>query len=510
MDRYIQDITDRLLEKLPEEADHYQLATLASAGIPTFIIDRIRQELKRNLAESIILPDTDWANMESNAVQTAWLQFVQAIRDEARLPASFARSVMETAVADVLELLLLPRSAVVDYIFGADKSLHLEKLYERCATLMVYRHFAAVLPRYMERKELTTLDKERAQKVIVQVDEKLTARYSALNWTQMLEPLFDLFEGKVDPELLRRFFLDRDMSDVAEAFDRKEEVLQKADVIELLSDPEILLREEQEAMDRPTASGAPTASPSPSTDSPAETQPESSEDDRDQQSTPTPKQEVEADSDQPLESMNDDAQEAAHDDDEDEDVPIWKQFAGDESEEDEEEIDDEELPEDSLAAQFSAQADDGVNETDSSESKQQTPIEEETADQQADDSEHMQTNQQGEKIDEDGFIDEPIIDLTQPQPDQPVSGGEVDKQRLKDIHSHIEDNRDYFVDELFDGDEVAFDNALEEIAQFSSWRAASKYIDSEIFRRNLIDLYSEPAVDFTDRLHTYFLEEDEA
>ncbi|MGM0586999.1 MAG: hypothetical protein ACQETE_01165 [Bacteroidota bacterium] len=491
MDRFIQELTDRLLDKLPDEAEYYQPTTLAASGIPHFIIDRIRQELKRNLAESIILPDTDWANMQSKAVQTAWKQFVQAIRDEARLPASFARTVMETAVADVLELLVLPRASVVDYLYGADKSLDLETLYERCSGLMVYRHFAAVLPRYMERKQLEALDKERAQLVIQKVDEKLTARYSALNWAQMLEPLFELFEGQVDPELLRQFFLDRDMPNVAEAFDRKDKTIRKADVIELLSDPEVLLHDEQEAMREASVTSAESAKRQSTASSQTETEPTQQQESEDSETAAEDSESPTSDHvsspiepDQQTAGRSSLALEVEQTEEEDaEDVPIWKQFAGDETEEEPEE---EEDASDTLAAQFVA------------------PDQEKAEKSGNEQSESTHTNEHGEKVDEDGFIDEPIIDLT--QADEEPSG-DSNKQRLKEIHSHLEDNRDYFVNELFDGDEVAFDETLEEIVQFKSWRAASKFINSEVFRRNLIDLYSEPAVDFTDRLHTYFLED---
>ncbi|NIT57007.1 MAG: hypothetical protein GWN00_12455, partial [Aliifodinibius sp.] len=48
--------------------------------------------------------------------------------------------------------------------------------------------------------------------------------------------------------------------------------------------------------------------------------------------------------------------------------------------------------------------------------------------------------------------------------------------------------------------------AIEDIAAYDSWQDVSKYIEKDIFKRNLVDMYSEAAVDFTDRLQSYFLE----
>src|SRR6056297_498923 len=103
------------------------------------------------------LPETDWANMQSPEVQEVWKQFIIAIRNEAWLPASYARTVIETAVADVLEMLVEPRKNIPQAIYGAEEELNRNELQDRLKNLVVYRHFAKLLPRYMEKKGLETL-----------------------------------------------------------------------------------------------------------------------------------------------------------------------------------------------------------------------------------------------------------------------------------------------------------------------------------------------------------------
>ncbi|MGD8428509.1 MAG: hypothetical protein PVH63_12830, partial [Balneolaceae bacterium] len=86
MNRTVQQITKQLIDLLPENDQYYRLDELRSWGFPVFVVKRIRIELERNLAESMIIPKTDWANIQSDAVQNAWQQFVDAIRAGARLP----------------------------------------------------------------------------------------------------------------------------------------------------------------------------------------------------------------------------------------------------------------------------------------------------------------------------------------------------------------------------------------------------------------------------------------
>lgn len=103
-----------------------------------------------------------------------------------------------------------------------------------------------------------------------------------------------------------------------------------------------------------------------------------------------------------------------------------------------------------------------------------------------------------ELLDEDGFIEEPIYDFTQKEPDL--------DEKIGDLSNWMKDVREKFIEELFGDSEDAYEQALSDIMEFGDWKNASKYIEKEIFTRNRIDVYGEIAVDFTDRLHSYFIE----
>jgi hypothetical protein len=99
---------------------------------------------------------------------------------------------------------------------------------------------------------------------------------------------------------------------------------------------------------------------------------------------------------------------------------------------------------------------------------------------------------------DDGFIEDPIYDLT--------TDGEVSEEKIGQISKWLDDEKDRFVEEIFMGSELAYEEALIEIIEYDNWKAASMYLEREVFSRNKIDVYDEAAVDFTDRLHSYFLE----
>lgn len=113
--------------------------------------------------------------------------------------------------------------------------------------------------------------------------------------------------------------------------------------------------------------------------------------------------------------------------------------------------------------------------------------------------EYEEDEPEEELEDEEGFIEEPIYDLTATEPDP--------EEKLGEISKWLDDEKDRFVEDIFRGSEEAYEQALIEILDFDDWKSASHYLEREVFSRNRIDVYDEAAVDFTDRLHSYFMED---
>ncbi len=106
--------------------------------------------------------------------------------------------------------------------------------------------------------------------------------------------------------------------------------------------------------------------------------------------------------------------------------------------------------------------------------------------------------EENENIDKDGFIDDPIIDLTK--------DGSEELEEIEKLSGWLMDDKARFVEEIFGGSENAYEQSIGELVSFDNWKDASRFIEKEIFSRNMVDMYEEAAVDFTDRLHTYFKE----
>lgn len=540
MQRTIQQITQQLVDQLPENDQYYRLDELRSWDFPSFVIRRIKIELERNLVESMIIPKTDWANTQSDAVLDAWQKFVDAIQAEARLPASYGKTVIETAVADVIEMLVQPRKNVPHVIFGTDEELTAEEIRERLKAVVVYPHFSRLIPRYMQKKELDTLTKKRCAAIISNADKKLTENYSPLNWAQMLEPLFKLVGGNIDTNLLRLFFEDKDMPRIARKLDLMNDTLSRAHLIEVLSSPDLLDFEGYEDEQSSLFGNQPETlsdQPKQSSHIPEPTKkPESKKDSSDEETNvdeafgiaeEKESKEVESteetEADETLNKNFTEPEEEFSDKKIEEDADslnaVFREqdeevIAGEATDSDQEKVIEEnaaEDPEEEKPQEIDLKADkendqESVEETDqpveqsSSQNGQSSQDDEETpiwmrymSDEEVEEYEKEQAAEK--EAEENGFIEEPIIDLTKE---------DASDEEVKALKKQLKVDREFFVEEIFRGSDRAFEEAVEEIASHDSWRDVSKYIEKDIFKRNLVDMYSEAALDFTDQLQTYF------
>lgn len=568
MERVIRHITEQFIEKLPSNREYYRPEDLQVLDIPEFVIERVEIEMDQNLNESLATPSTEWASMDADAVQFAWKNFIEAIKAEVRMPVTYAKSLFETAVAESLELALRPRQAIPESLFGIDKELTIDAVKKRVKYITIGRKLAAALVRYMEKKGKKKLTLTECIEIIAKVDEKLITGFNSLDWAKETEALFLMAGPFVDPELFRIYFEDRNKPKFAKKFDKQTKDLNRTQFIEILSTPDIeeidekpsnlssskekdirkkddvhshdksqekKRNEQLKDLFLPDDSilnsfqkrrfnswsdefGDVSEEEQEITESP-ESSPISDVDEKplierfkfDEEAV-GPK-EGEAQDAKPHNSIYDELnlkkdKSISFDEDDDEPSPSgldpelikkWKIIGGDNKKKDSDEDDfvlsEKDKPEDDDDHVTSIEL---YNETDDEEDVPmwRAFLEREDISKLKDDEETEESEQEASLA--DIFEEEPLIDLTNKE----VTIG----AQIIDIEKWIGDESDRFRENIFDGSVEAYEDALAGVMKFDEWKDASKYIQKEIFARNLVDVFDEVAVDFTDRLHTFFLE----
>jgi len=469
MNNIINDITYKLLQKLPENKEYFTPDDLLEYGIPDFVVKRISLELHDNLNNILSIPETDWADTQTEKVHHAWNVFLDEVVENIRLPHSYASSFFESVVEEIMTVLVEPRLNIPEVVFGDKAVLSGKKVIEQSKKIVVYQHLGQALQRYLHRKELVELTKERCTDVIEQVDQKYTERYSPLNWIQLFAPWFTLMGDKVETELLRRFFEEKGIGEWADRFDREEDFINGDKLLKILSVSPVDEEPQQtEKVDSKELNREPN------------TEERLNKQERPNNSIKNGEQvEKETDNIQ-LKSNGKDEQTG------DEEVPIWRRFVLDETDEE------------TLANKISNQSPSSEVDDEEDEDEEEEPSESPTlADILAEkaSSEYDAADEE----DSDELEDKPVIDLYEDDTAEK-------SKNFEELYYYIKDQKDYFINNLFGGEENAFLQAIEDIAKYSNWSDASRYISKEIFRRNMIDIYSEVAIDFTDRLQSYFLE----
>lgn len=527
MDQLIDQISERLIKQLPEDNSYYYPQDFLNSHFPPFLVDRIILELKRNLEETIDPPETDWADMSSESVQKAWSSFIEAVRADVRMPSGYGTTVVNNAVSDVVELLLEPRKFIPEYLFGDKEYLSYEEVAERTQWLVVYPYFQRALLRYMEKKEIDELSKSRGEQITERIDEKLTQNFDENQWGELLEPWFELIGREIDSDLFRSFFEDKSMPELAERFDQADESLSRKKLIATISGQEVedtaddgqgeTLTGAQEEQSEPESAPLQDEADDEAQSiidqfesvKPEDESAEAIEAEEDNETDISRENEYfseEPEEEQEKESEDTLLNQSYRDEDEsDEESPLYQQTMDEEEEEvedsdvDSEEVTDRNEEQTSWREDYDTEEEaeqDSEVETDAEEdgSSEEIPMWQRFAGGNEEDEEELPFFTSDDEEEEES----PIIDFSAEEPSE--------TEEYRRLMREISDVRDYFVDELFSGDESAFERAMEHLVTFNTWSEAVKFISQEIFRRNMIDMYSDVAVEFTDRMQTFFLQ----
>jgi len=562
MERTVRHITEKLTAQLPRFRDYYTPEDLQVLDIPPFITERVILEMHQNLSESVNPPETEWADMDGDSVRFAWKNFLEAIKAEVRMPASYAAPLLETAVADALELATQPRSAIPEILFGNDETLTVKDLKKRIRFITVGRPLAAALIRYMEKKSKTELKISECKKIIAQIDDKLIHSFNSLDWAKELEPLFVLAGPSVDTDIFRLYFEDKGLKKISRVFDQLNKSLNRTEFIEVMSSPDHLLDDEEVTGEAKSEDSGTDSKPKPKTSKiPQKEKKDDDEEDsilnsfrrqRDEQS----EADEEADD---LSEGEEGSEEEIHSKfrlDKQEDIPeknkgskIEKLDAGESTREirqdilklDDEDEDPDKLHSDLLSKWRAISGGDSpkkktVNEKSESEVEDLAETDRPDEDEEAGVESIELYNETDDEEDVPiwrAFLErEDLSSVVEDEDSADSKSKSVEAEKLQladkladsffgsydeddegnseataeELMNWISDERERFVDGIFSGSEKAYEESLEDIALLDDWKSASRFIKDEVFNRNHIDIFDEVAVDFTDRLHTFFKE----
>ena len=548
MHQAVEEIIDRLIGAVKSDKPYYTLKDCLSAGFPSFIVERIRIEINEKLKKEFTLDETEWANIEQPLVQDAWKDFQQALFANSRLPKDKFYIVTSRVMTEIVKVYLEPRQHMAEYIYKGEDELDYDELVKRTNRLTIYKHFGRAIPLYMKKRKLKSLEKKRCKLLIHNLDANLVTSYTAKEWAQVLELLFTLFGGKVDAKLIQLFFEDKGLYLTAKAFNELDESITKERFIEILSYPDLLdVKLQEKFRDQFRAE---LVAQKNRFDHPDEEEMEQI-DEKEQRLLDSFFGDYNEDDPQ----MTDEESFNALFKSEQKDKSIFEEF---------EEVPDAEKISESLkhgdqtdeilkfrknlvtVLDQAASSFKNLSKEEQEEQKKKAkkkkkkpkpePEEEsieETTNEEKDILEEMMGGKSESSLADDAEEDdEPQMWQQFLRPDQMdvlmgskkspeeesgnmivdeddlvddiVDEEDSDEDTVPELKDFMINNEGFFVEEIFKGSDKKYVKALGEIQELESWGEATAFIEKNVFSPNDVDMTSEVAVDFTDRLQTYF------
>lgn len=549
MHQSVEQIIDILIGAVKADKPYYSLKDLLSAGFPPFIVERIRIEVNEKLKREFELHDTIWANTEQKMVKEAWQEFRESLFAQSRIPKEKFYAITHRVVTEIVKVYLEPRQHMAEYIYKGEDELDYDELVRRTDKLTIYKHFGRAIPLYMEKRKLKTLDKKRCKLLIHNLDANLVAHYSAEEWAQVLELLFTLFSGKIDAKLIQLFFEDKGLYLTAKAFNELDEEITKKRFIEILSYPDLLdvklqekFREQfrEELIAQKNRFDQPDDEIMEEIDEKEQRLLDSFFGDYhsdDKQMTDEESFNALFKTEQTDKSLFEEFEEVpdadkisksikeGHQTDEikefrqnlvtvlDQAAHSFKNLSQEEDKEEKKNAsqkeknsiktgnreETEEAPKpDKSEDLIEEEVADSTNEKEDAEETEKEPMWRQfLRPDQMDVLMGKKEAEEEEVIIGDEFLDEEIMD-EEADAENPV------EDLMSDLTSFLSDKEDQFVEEIFKGKEKKFDKALKEIQNFNEWEKAANYVEKKVFSANNVDMYSEVAVEFTDRLQEFF------
>lgn len=524
MHKTVEEIIDRLIGAVKADKPYYMLKDLHAAGFPSFIVERIRIELGGNLKEEFALNESKWVDIEHPQVSKAWNDFQRTLFKNARIPKDRFYEITSRVMGEIVQVYLEPRQYMADYIYRSDEELDYNELVNRTNKLTIYKHFARAIPMYMNKRKLKSMEKERCMRLIHNLDTSLVASYSVEDWAQVLDLLFKLFGGRVDPKLLEVFFGAKGLYLTAKQFTPLKEEVSKEQFNQILSDPAILDPNKQEQHREDYLKGH-------------------SEQQKAQGETVNPKEQLDekeqqlfasffSDNKENYEQVENEASFNALFKPKKPDKSIADEYEG---EKDKDASSDKDAFRENLASvlnQAASSYNSLSSEGDEEPKEDEPPVlgsdtekpKENTLDDLVADETDEDLIQDEEEIDEDenaeggGAVWEQYLSPDQMDllmgtkkntDDEHVLMDDLvaeDDESIPELKEYLIGQEGIFVKDIFKGKKKKYNEALKKIQDFTDWEKASHYIQKNVFSANKIDMFSDVAVDLTDQLQSYFEE----
>lgn len=431
---WILEIQADLRKRFPSTKD-YKPVDFKCEPMPVSVGHFLEHALARRAALVKVSVDSAWFDVSNQDVIEGEKQWRKALRASARYPAGLWAQSIDQAVAHIVSFLVSPADSFCEFVFSNTKGdIHPRIILHRLEYFTPLSVLREVIRGYAERKEGELVSKEDLRAAILKADRSIVANYEPSDWIALLRPLYDLASVMVVGDHVPEL----PTSVLKPVFEAKavNELLHRIEAIESISGRRMLTESSLLTVIGPTEVApvaAPVAVPVVAPDL-----------------TPDPVS-------QPV-SRND-----MHAQPSDDEAPRWMQFTS------------------SLDAAKGGELGDGG------------PRNPSLASPGADELVEIEGIPMPMRLGERARLPEDLVSVESHFGVSP----EIDPHEQRVLNGISPVQRNWFVNNLFGGDLDDFSRVMSMLDGAADWEAAAHVIGAEVFERYDVDIYSQPAVEFT-------------
>lgn len=215
------------------------LTELAELDMPDSLRVRIVATVQHQARTATIQADSEWLDMNHPSVYIDWMNFVTDHLPYAKIPQAYVRTVFDSALEDLVECCVHPRTAIVDLCFGERTERSFAEVELASRAIPVHEDLVqAMIAAVSDSDEM--VQKNDAQAAIEEADiamfEGLSGEKLAELVVRHLEPLYELCKDSIDPTYLSTYLEEKGLDELALAIERSLEPLSREDFVEFVSE----------------------------------------------------------------------------------------------------------------------------------------------------------------------------------------------------------------------------------------------------------------------------------
>ena len=448
LDSTIETLHAELSTRYPSSGS-YSRSDIESSDLPEIVSSCLLADLRRAAARELQGHHParfKWVDGENSDVEARFAAFSEAVLEQARVPADEWNFLIMRAVTAVVNAAASPREALVDHVFGArEPILQKDEVVSRVLGFAAHDDLRDAIVDSLSRRDVENLTPARFGSIVEKVDDLRTDGFGPEEWLEELKPVYALLEAlQVEPKLpagdIGTFLSARGCEAEARCFSRSEAKHLT------LSEAKSLLGSATEDVEKGEFGALLTF----------------------------------------FDSANNKADVPKGKDDDDDAVPLWKRFQK------------------NLNAPMGSQGQHQVQRTRAEAAKPERPKPRATA-------KSKPVPPAGARPVARKGSDK-AVNTQQPLWQQYHSGGAASQAgmpnprelELSVLGEEAARHRNAFITELFQGKEESYLEILLELSRAGNWSEASRVIAEDVFKKYKVNIYSEPAVTFTNAVEARY------